>query len=114
SLHGLPVYAEPSVESGGDGSGEGGGSDATEDGAGGADAGGVAGADPFGGGATSALRARAILAGDLGAQFDARSDALPRVGVLVLQPIEVDRLGEFDPTDPCELGGCGEDDNSAF
>ena len=34
--------------------------------------------------------------------------------MLVLQPIEVDRLGEFDPTDPCELCPCGEpgDDTS--
>ena len=43
-----------------------------------------------------------------------RPDAIARVGVLVLQPIEVDRLGEFDPTDPCELCLCGEpgDDTS--
>ena len=61
-----------------------------------------------------ALHARAFLRRRLGALFAAAPDAIARVGVLVLQPIEVDRLGEFDPTDPCELCPCGEpgDDTS--
>ena len=36
------------------------------------------------------------------------------MGVLVLQPIALDRLGEFDPTDPCELGFGEVGDNTAF
>jgi hypothetical protein len=47
--------------------------------------------------------------------FAAAPNAIARIGVLVLQPTEVDRLGEFDPTDPCELYPCGEaGDNSSF
>lgn len=44
----------------------------------------------------------------LGAVVAADPDALPRVGILVLQPVCADRIGEFDPTDPCPLHGCGE------
>jgi hypothetical protein len=54
------------------------------------------------------LRARVILQRDLGTLFEERPQAIARVGVLVLQPVEVDRLGAFDPTDPCELSPCGE------
>jgi hypothetical protein len=67
------------------------------------------------GGTDPPVRARALLRRRLGAVFAAAPTAIPRVGVLVLQPIEVDRLGEFDPTDPCELNPCGEaGDNSSF
>jgi hypothetical protein len=62
----------------------------------------------------STLRARAFLRRRLGALLAASPDAIARVGVLVLQPVEVDRLGEFDPTDPCELGFGEVGDNSAF
>jgi hypothetical protein len=111
-LRQLPVFAEPSVEVGLPGEeapqptlpppppdpippADGGGDDVPgDDGAG--------------------LHARAFLRRRLGALFAAAPDAIARVGVLVLQPIEVDRLGEFDPTDPCELCPCGEpgDDTS--
>ena len=72
--------------------------------------------DEDGGGGTGAgeLRARAFLRRRLGALLAAAPNALPRVGVLVLQPITVDRLGEFDPTDPCELGFGEVGDNSSF
>ena len=67
------------------------------------------------GGTDPPVRARALLRRRLGALFAAAPAAIPRVGVLVLQPIEVDRLGEFDPTDPCELDPCGEaGDNRSF
>jgi hypothetical protein len=114
-LRQLPVFAEPSVEVGlpGEAVGEeapqptlppppdpippadGGGDDGPGDG-------------------ETGLHARAFLRRRLGALFAAAPDAIARVGVLVLQPIEVDRLGEFDPTDPCDLCPCGEpgDDTS--
>jgi hypothetical protein len=61
------------------------------------------------------VRARVVLSRDLGALFAAAPDAIPRVGILVLQPVEADRLGEFDPTDPCELSNCGAaGDNESF
>jgi hypothetical protein len=41
-------------------------------------------------------------------------DALPRVGILLLQPVSADRIGEFDPTDPCSLDACGKGNVIAF
>jgi hypothetical protein len=63
----------------------------------------------FGGGGV--LQPRAI-GPTLGALIDERPDALPRAGVLVLQPALVDRA-EIDPEDPCERCGC-EDGNVSF
>ncbi len=70
--------------------------------------------DGGGGTGTGELRARAFLRRRLGALLAAAPNALPGVGVLVLQPITLDRLGEFDPTDPCELGFGEVGDNSSF
>jgi hypothetical protein len=89
-LRALPVYAEPAAE----------GIEGTAPESTGGD-------DPFAGGG-AALRARVVLMRDLGTLFDERPNAVARVGVLVLQPVEAERLGEFDPTDPCELSPCGE------
>jgi hypothetical protein len=91
SLNALPVYAEPSVE---------------DD-----DAPPPAPDDDTG---PSTLRARAVLTRNLATLFEERPTAISRVGVLVLQPVQSDRLGEFDPTDPCELSACGEIGNMAF
>jgi hypothetical protein len=111
-LRNLPVFAEPSVEVG-----------LPEPGNGAPPADGVmiapdpvAVPDSFGfDGADPPLRARAFLKRTLGTLFDAAPDAIARVGVLVLQPIEYDRLGEFNPADPCELYPCGEaGDNRSF
>lgn len=49
-----------------------------------------------------------LIGPDLGTVIGADPDALPRVGILVLQPVCADRIGEFDPTDPCPLHACGE------
>ncbi|MGZ8228725.1 MAG: hypothetical protein ACXWUS_03665 [Burkholderiales bacterium] len=90
-LRGLPVFAEPSVET------SGGTSEPETD----TDTG------PFEDESAAVLRARSILDRNLGTLFTDFPSAIPRIGVLVLQPVEVDRLGEFDPTDPCELSPCG-------
>ncbi|WP_300317838.1 hypothetical protein [Accumulibacter sp.] len=50
----------------------------------------------------------------LGAVVAALPDALPRVGILLLQPVAGDRIGEFDATDPCSLDGCGSANVIAF
>ncbi len=50
----------------------------------------------------------------LGAVVAADPDLLPRVGILLLQPVVADRIGEFDPTDPCSLDGCGNRDGSVI
>ena len=64
----------------------------------------------------TALRARVVLERDLATVFKDKPGSIERVGVLVLQPVAVDRLGEFDPTDPCELAPCGQagEDDLAF
>jgi hypothetical protein len=99
-LRQLPVFADPAVEAGLP-----------------VAAGGTAPpADASAGGeGQEFLTARAILHHTLGDLFAAAPGAIARVGVLVLQPVTVDLLGEFDPTDPCELCPCGEaGDNSSF
>ncbi len=50
----------------------------------------------------------------LGAVVGASPAALPRVGILLLQPVSADRIGEFDATDPCALDGCGSGNVAAF
>ncbi|WP_291994989.1 hypothetical protein [Candidatus Accumulibacter sp. ACC003] len=50
----------------------------------------------------------------LGAVVAALPDALPRVGIVLLQPLSADRIGEFDATDPCSLDGCGNGNVIAF
>ena len=60
-----------------------------------------------GGGAGGALRSKAI-GPRLGDLVAARPDAVPPVGVLLLQPVSADRIGAFDATDPCALAACGE------
>jgi hypothetical protein len=57
--------------------------------------------------------ARVVTLGDLGA---AQLATLPPLGVLVLQPVQVDG-SQLDPTDPCEHSACDEnsiDDTAAF
>lgn len=61
----------------------------------------------------SATRSR-IIGRRLGDMVAARPDALPRVGILLLQPVSADRIGEFDAQDPCALDGCGDDGIVAF
>jgi hypothetical protein len=62
-----------------------------------------------GGGLTSK-----VVGGRLADLIAEQPDALPRVGILVLQPVTADRVGEFDATDPCTLDGCGESVQGAF
>lgn len=78
-----------------------------EAGAGGEDAAGGGEAEGSGSGAGGALRAKAI-GPRLGDLVGARPDAIPPVGVLLLQPVSADRIGAFDATDPCALAACGE------
>ncbi|ATE59884.1 hypothetical protein [Thauera sinica] len=65
------------------------------------------------GGEGAELRAKVIgpRLGDLVAE---RPDAIARVGVLLLQPVSADRIGAFDPTDPCSLDGCGSGNVTSF
>lgn len=65
------------------------------------------------GGEDAELRAKAI-GPRLGDLVAASPDAIPRVGVLLLQPVSADRIGEFDPTDPCSLDGCGSGNVTSF
>ncbi len=66
-----------------------------------------------GAGEPGALRARAI-GPALAEVFATNPGALPRAGVLVLQPVTVDRAA-IDPDDPCDRCGCGEaGDNVSF
>ena len=62
-------------------------------------------------GGLGVLRPRAIGTA-LSALIGIRSDILPTVGVLVLQPIVADR-SDFDPTDPCERCHCAESADAA-
>jgi len=59
----------------------------------------------FGGGGV--LQPRAI-GPALGSLLDAFPGMLPRAGVLVLQPVEVEHA-DIDPEDPCDRCGCDED-----
>jgi hypothetical protein len=54
-----------------------------------------------------APRRRVVGATRLGALIAVRRDLVPAAGVLVLQPVTVDRF-DFDPTDPCERFPCAE------
>jgi hypothetical protein len=76
---GLPVIAPPDVFEGGGGTG---------------------------GDEEGALRARAI-GPSLGEVLAANPGALPRAGVIVLQPVSVDSAA-VDPLDPCDRCGCAE------
>ncbi len=58
--------------------------------------------------------AEKLVGPSLGAVVAAAAEALPRVGILLLQPVAADRIGEFDPTDPCSLEGCGKGNVIAF
>lgn len=141
ALAALPVVAAPSVfvAAGGDAAETGGGATDADAGAGAgdgdgsttdagtgesdggaADAGGAgsSGAASSGastaaaGGVAAVLRAR-IVGSPLGSVVAQRPDALPRVGIVVLQPVAADRIGAFDPTDPCPLDGCSGRGNAA-
>ncbi|QKS29860.1 MAG: hypothetical protein HT579_13645 [Candidatus Accumulibacter similis] len=85
ALADLPVVADPSVFAGMGGAGGGAGSVASK-----------------------------AVGPALGAVVSAAPAALPRVGILILQPVSADRIGEFDATDPCALDGCGNDSVVAF
>ncbi|MCB1897693.1 MAG: hypothetical protein KDH16_00245 [Rhodocyclaceae bacterium] len=85
ALADLPVVADPSVFAGMGGAGGGGGSIAAK-----------------------------VVGPTLGAVVAADAEALPRAGILLLQPVTADRIGEFDPTDPCSLEGCGNGNVIAF
>jgi hypothetical protein len=93
SLGDLPVVGDPSAFAG---MGEAGGGE----GSGGEGSGGE-------------LRSK-VIGPRLGDIVAARPDAIARVGVLLLQPVSADRIGEFDPTDPCALDGCGSGNVAAF
>ena len=84
-LGSLPVVADPSAFSGLGGAGGGG-----------------------------AVLAGKIVGPALGEVVAAAPAALPRVGILVLQPVASERIGEFDPTDPCPLDACSGDGGAAF
>ena len=60
------------------------------------------------------VSASKVVGPTLGAVVAADAEALPRVGILLLQPVAADRIGEFDPTDPCSLEGCGNGNVIAF
>ncbi len=85
----LPVVADPSVFAG------------------------LGGAGGAGEGAGGALAGK-IVGPALGEVVAAQPDALPRVGILLLQPVSAERVGAFDPTDPCPLDGCGSSRVAAF
>jgi hypothetical protein len=85
ALADLPVVADPSAFAAMGGAGGGGGSVASK-----------------------------VVGPALGAVVSAAPAALPRVGILILQPVSADRIGEFDATDPCALDGCGNDSVVAF
>lgn len=59
-------------------------------------------------GSTGGALAGKLIGPELGALVSAAPDALPRVGILVLQPVCADRIGEFDASDPCPLQACGD------
>ncbi|HRV77651.1 MAG TPA: hypothetical protein P5537_06100 [Thauera sp.] len=84
-LGSLPVVADPSAFSGLGGAGGGG-----------------------------AVLAGKIVGPALGEVVAAAPAALPRVGILVLQPVASERIGEFDLTDPCPLDACSGDGGAAF
>lgn len=86
ALANLPVVAEPSAFSG-LGAAGGGGSDSADG---------------------------RIIGPALGEVVAAAPAALPPVGILLLQPVATDRLGEFDPTDPCPLDACAGEGTAAF
>ena len=67
-----------------------------------------------GAGGEDSSTAAKVLGPTLGAVVAALPDALPRVGILLLQPVSADRIGEFDPTDPCSLDACGKGNVIAF
>ena len=85
ALADLPVVADPSALAGMGGAGGAGGSVASK-----------------------------VVGPALGAVVAALPDALPRVGILILQPVTADRIGELDATDPCSLEGCGSGNVIAF
>jgi hypothetical protein len=62
---------------------------------------------PPGDGDPGVLRQRVIGKTPLGRLITIRRDILPTAGVLVLQPVTVDRF-DFDPTDPCDRSPCAE------
>jgi hypothetical protein len=70
--------------------------------------------DAGGGGSELVSTAAKVVGPTLGAVVAALPDALPRVGILLLQPVTADRIGEFDPTDPCSLEACGKGNVIAF
>ncbi|MBN8442667.1 MAG: hypothetical protein J0M28_13370 [Thauera sp.] len=74
------------------------------------EAGGEGGA---GGSEGGELRSK-VIGPRLGDLVAASPDAIPRVGVLLLQPVSADRIGAFDPTDPCSLDGCGSGNVASF
>lgn len=90
ALADLPVVADPSVFVGMGGAGEGAAGDDGE-----------------------SLAAK-VVGPSLGAVVAAAAEALSRVGILLLQPVAADRIGEFDRTDPCSLEGCGKGNVIAF
>jgi hypothetical protein len=67
-----------------------------------------------GAGGEGSSTAAKVVGPTLGAVVAALPDALPRVGILLLQPVTADRIGEFDPTDPCSLDACGKGNVIAF
>jgi hypothetical protein len=66
------------------------------------------------GGDELASTAAKVVGPTLGTVVAALPDALPRVGILLLQPVTADRIGEFDPSDPCALDGCGKGNVISF
>lgn len=53
-----------------------------------------------------------IVGASLGALVDAAAPQLNRIGIVVLQPIQVD-VSSVDPNDPCDRCTCGDDDDPA-
>ncbi len=65
------------------------------------------------GGGSGALTSK-VVGTPLGELIASDPDALPRVGIVVAQPVTADRVGAFDETDPCSLVGCDEGVQGAF